>query len=178
MRITAWNSGLWYANPSPNPSPDPNPEPNPNPNPGLTLTRTATLIRTATPTLPLTRYARATHASLRLMTILAYRMEHEDTWDQVRVRARARARVRAGVRVRVRVRVRARARVRAGVRAGVRVRVRVRVRAGVRAAVGGAGPCSPRVACSRTSGRCSDRRWVSRRRTRLWCLASHRAPSR
>ena len=38
MRITAWNSGLWYA--------------------------------------------RATHASLRLMTILAYRMEHEDTWDQ------------------------------------------------------------------------------------------------
>ena len=38
MRITAWNSGLWYA--------------------------------------------RATHASLRLMTILSYRMEHEDTWDQ------------------------------------------------------------------------------------------------
>lgn len=38
MRITAWNSGLWYA--------------------------------------------RATNASLRLMTILAYRMEHEDTWDQ------------------------------------------------------------------------------------------------
>mmetsp|Transcript_13323 Transcript_13323/g.36394 ORF Transcript_13323/g.36394 Transcript_13323/m.36394 type:complete len:619 (+) Transcript_13323:44-1900(+) len=39
MRITAWNSGLWYA--------------------------------------------RATHASLRLMTILAYRMEHEPkTWDQ------------------------------------------------------------------------------------------------
>ena len=39
MRITAWNSGLWYA--------------------------------------------RATRASLRLMTILAYRMEHEpNTWDQ------------------------------------------------------------------------------------------------
>lgn len=39
MRITAWNSGLWYAS--------------------------------------------ATHASLRLMTILAYRMEHEPkTWDQ------------------------------------------------------------------------------------------------
>ena len=39
MRITAWNSGLWYA--------------------------------------------RATHASLRLMTILAHRMESEpNTWDQ------------------------------------------------------------------------------------------------
>ena len=38
MRITAWNSGLWYA--------------------------------------------RATHASLRMMSILSYRMEHEDTWDQ------------------------------------------------------------------------------------------------
>ena len=38
MRITAWNSGLWYA--------------------------------------------RATHASLRLMEILKYRMETEDTWDQ------------------------------------------------------------------------------------------------
>ena len=38
MRITAWNSGLWYA--------------------------------------------RATNASYRLMTILAYRMSTEDTWDQ------------------------------------------------------------------------------------------------
>lgn len=38
MRITAWNSGLWYA--------------------------------------------RATHASLRMMDILKYRMETEDTWDQ------------------------------------------------------------------------------------------------
>ena len=38
MRITAWNSGLWYA--------------------------------------------RATNASLWLMSILAYRMQTEDTWDQ------------------------------------------------------------------------------------------------
>ena len=53
MRITAWNSGLWYA--------------------------------------------RATHASLRLMTILAYRMEHEDTWDQVRVRVRVRVRDQASL---------------------------------------------------------------------------------
>ena len=43
MRITAWNSGLWYA--------------------------------------------RATHASLNLMSILAQRMATEDTWDQAAVRS-------------------------------------------------------------------------------------------